>query len=119
RQLGLEADPAKITSYLAPSEVANYEAGRTIDPWEGISQDGRISSYDLSISGRTDRTNYYLSASITDEKGLIHNDVHKRLSIRSNIENKITNWLSMGLNASFLKRDLSGRVADIGSAYYN
>src|SRR5690606_3333285 len=83
------------------------------------SQDGRISSYDLSISGRTDRTNYYLSASITDEKGLIHNDVHKRLSIRSNIENKITNWLSMGLNASFLKRDLSGRVADIGSAYYN
>lgn len=119
RQLGLEADPAKITSYLAPSEVANYEAGRTIDPWEGISQDGRISSYDLSISGRTDRTNYYLSASITDEKGLIHNDVHKRLSIRSNIENKITNWLSVGLNASFLKRDLSGRVADIGSAYYN
>ncbi len=119
RQLGLEADPSKITSYLAPSEVSNYENGKITDPWKGISQQSRTSSYDLSISGRTERTNYYLSASITDESGLIHNDIHRRLSVRSNIENKVTDWLTVGLNASFLKRDLSGREADIAQAYYN
>ncbi len=119
RQLGLDADPAKITSYLAPSEVDNYEAGRTVDPWEGISQNGKVSSYDLSISGRTNRTNYYLSASVTDERGLIYNDNEKRLSVRSNIENKVTDWLTVGLNASFLRRDLSGREADVSAAYYN
>ncbi len=116
RQLGLDADPSRITSYLAASEAENYEKGITTDPWDAISQQGKTSSYDLSLSGRTNRTNYYMSASITDEKGLIYNDNHKRLSVRANIENNVTNWLTVGLNASFLRRDLSGTEASIGGA---
>jgi len=116
RQLGLDADPSRITSYLTSSEAENYENGITTDPWDAISQQGKTSSYDLSLSGRTNRTNYYLSASITDEKGLIYNDNHKRLSVRANIENNVTDWLTVGLNASFLRRDLSGTEASIGGA---
>ncbi|MEI7587373.1 TonB-dependent receptor [Runella sp.] len=117
RQLGLDADPAKITSYLAATEVPNYEAGQTVDPWKAISQKGRVSSYDLSVSGKTDKTNYFLSASITNEDGLIFDDRQKRLSVRSNIENQVTPWLTLGLNASFLKRDLSGLEVSPSDAY--
>ncbi len=116
RQLGLDADPSAITNYLAASEAENYKNGITTDPWDAISQQGKTSSYDLSLSGRTNRTNYYLSASVTDEKGLIYNDNHKRLSVRANIENNVTDWLTVGLNASFLRRDLSGTEASVAGA---
>ncbi|WP_229311639.1 SusC/RagA family TonB-linked outer membrane protein [Larkinella rosea] len=117
RQLGLDADPSKILTYLSATEVPNYEAGKTTDPWDAISQPGRVSSYDLSISGKTNRTNYYLSASITNEQGLIYSDQQKKLSVRSNIENQVTDWLTIGLNASFLKRDLSGAELSPSDAY--
>lgn len=118
-QNGLEANPAKITDYLTTSELVNYQAGRTVDPWEGVSQQGRISSYDLSLSGRTNLTNYYLSTSMSNEQGLIFNDNQKRLSLRANIENQVTKWLTVGLNSTYIRRDLSGREADLSAAYYS
>jgi TonB-linked SusC/RagA family outer membrane protein len=117
RQLGLDADPSKITSYLSATEIPNYQAGKTVDPWDEISQQGKVSSYDLSISGKTNRTNYFLSASLTKEDGLIFNDRQNKLSVRSNVENQVTNWLTIGLNASFLKRDLSGAELNPSDAY--
>jgi TonB-linked SusC/RagA family outer membrane protein len=118
-QSGLPADPASVASYLTTSEAANYKAGITLDPWKAASQPGRIGSYDLSLSGRNDATNYYLSAAYTDEKGLILNDNQKRVTLRANVENQVAKWLSVGLNSTFIRRDLSGREADVSSIYYS
>jgi TonB-linked SusC/RagA family outer membrane protein len=115
-QSGLEADPAKVRDYLTTSEQVNYDAGVSVDPYDAISQKGRISSYDLSLSGRTQITNYFLSGSFMDEKGLIYNDNMKRVALRGNIENKINPWLSVGMNSSYIRRDLSGREASLSSA---
>ncbi len=117
QQTGLDSDPAKIRDYLTTSELVNYDAGKTTDPYDAISQQGRINSYDLSLSGKTNVTNYFLSASMADEKGLIFNDNMKRLAVRANVENKVTKWLSVGLNSTYIRRNLSGREADLGAAY--
>jgi TonB-linked SusC/RagA family outer membrane protein len=118
-QSGLPADPANVASYLTTTEAANYKAGNVIDPWKAVSQPGRIGSYDLSLSGKTDATNYYLSAAFVNEKGVIFNDNQKRISLRANLENQVTNWLTVGVNATFIRRDLSGREADISTVYYS
>lgn len=118
KQSGLPSDPLQIDKYLQASEAENYRAGKIINPWNAIAQDGKISAYDFSISGRSSTTNYFLSGSLTDEKGLIFNDNQKRISVRANIENKLSNWLTIGLNTSFIQRDLSGREADILNAYW-
>ena len=118
-QSGLAADPANVANYLTTSEAANYKAGITLDPWKAASQPGRIGSYDLSLSGRNDATNYYLSAAYTDEKGLILNDNQKRVTLRANVENQVAKWLTVGLNSTFIRRDLSGREADVASIYYS
>ncbi len=117
-QNGQEADPAKIESYLALSEVQNYREGKTIDPWKEISQEAGIQSYDLSVSGRSGRTNYYLSAGLVTEKGLIYNDNSKRASFRVNVENQITEWLKIGLNSTYANRNLSGQEASVYNAYW-
>lgn len=118
-QMGQTSNPADIASYLTTSEAANYTAGKSLDPWKEASQQGRISSYDLSISGRTKLTSYYLSSSLTDEKGLIFNDNQKRLSVRANIDNQVTKWLNIGMNATYIHRDLSGKEADLTGLYYS
>jgi TonB-linked SusC/RagA family outer membrane protein len=118
-QAGQPSNPADIASYLTTSEAANYTAGKSLDPWKEASQQGRISSYDLSISGRTKLTSYYLSSSYTDEKGLIFNDNQKRLSVRANIDNQIASWLNIGMNATFIHRNLSGKEADLTGLYYS
>jgi TonB-linked SusC/RagA family outer membrane protein len=109
---GLSHDPLQIESYLQPSEAANYKNGKSTDPWDLVSQKGRINSYDLSISGRSNTTNYYVSSSLTNEKGLMYNDNQKRLSLRANIETDIAKWLTVGFSSTFIRRDLSGREAD-------
>ncbi len=119
RQSGLVADPALITNYLNKTEADNYKNGISHDPWDMASQQGKLSSYDVSISGRSKFTNYYISASLADEHGLIFNDNQKRTSLRANIENQITSWLSVGFNATFIHRDLSGVSADLSFAYTN
>lgn len=116
RVLGLDADPANIRDYLAPSEQINHDAGLTTDPWDAIAQQGKLSTYDLSISGKTTYVNYYASGSIADDHGLIYGDFHKRHSARINLESQLLPWLQAGMNASYLKRDLSGVNASISLA---
>lgn len=113
REAGLPVDLSKIDTYLAINEAENYKAGKTIDPWEEASQPAGISSLDVSVSGKSKLTNYYLSASIANEQGLIYNDQQKRLSLRSNVESKITDWLTIGMNAMFSKRNMSGLEANV------
>src|SRR5690606_14750424 len=100
-------------SYLTLTEAQNYRDGKIIDPYEGVSQQGRILSADVSLSGNTSRTNYYLSAAFVNEKGLVYNDNLKRMSFRSNVENRITDWLTIGLNSMFSESDQSGVAANL------
>ena len=117
RQTGLEVDPNKIESYFSSTEAENIKNGISHNVWDLISQKGKINSMDLSISAKSKFTNYYLSASLSDEHGLIFNDNQKRTTLRSNISSKIFEWLTVGADATFAHRDLSGLNANIRDAY--
>ena len=108
RQAGLPADPDKVTSYLSTSEVENYLADLPLDPWEEISQDGRLHSYDVSISGKGNKIDYFFSSSNTKEQGLIFNDNMKRNALRATVETNLKDWFKVGFNASYSNRDISG-----------
>lgn len=118
-QAGMPADPADVASYLQTSEAENYQKGIVHNPWKMASQDANLSSSHLSISGRSKFTNYYISADLTNEKGIIFNDNQKRTAFRLNINNKITDWLDIGVNAMFTQRNLSGVNASLYDAYRN
>lgn len=117
KQNGLTADPALIGTYLTATEADNYKNGRIVDPWDVISQNSYTSSYDLSVSGKNDKTSYFLSGAAVKENGLVSNDNSKRVSLRANIENKIRKWLTIGLTSQYSKRDLSGLEANPATAY--
>lgn len=95
-------------------ERDNYLAGNEIDWVEEVTQLAPIQSYDLSFSGRSDRSSYFISGSYTNEEGIQLNDKFERLTLRSNIESKITDWITLGINSSYSYRDYSGLEADLG-----
>lgn len=117
RATGQEANAQNIASYLSPLEADNYLAGRSTDSWDVISQQGSINSIDLNVSGRSESVNYYLSSSLSENKGLIYNDQEKRLTFRSNVDVKLADWIKAGINTTFSRRDLSGIEGSLYDAY--
>lgn len=112
------ADPVPVRELLTTLEREMYDAGRTVDPWEEISQNARQQSYHLSIAGRSEQTNYFISGGYLDEDGLIYGDRAKRISLRLNIDTRITGWLNIGANSQYTRRDLSGVQANLSDAYW-
>lgn len=116
-QNNITPDPNN-TYDLENNELEMFNAGKTVDPWEAVSQNANQQSLNLSISGRTEGTNYFISGNIVEEEGLIYGDRAGRLSARVNLDNQITDWLNIGVNGQFAQRDQSGINADLAHAYW-
>ncbi len=98
---GLAADPANIESYLSATETENYKNGKTINWYDKIIQNGITQNYSLNVSGKTDKTDYYLSGTYYDQEGIVDNDNYKRITLKANFTNKITDWYTISLKTSF------------------
>lgn len=72
-----------------------------------------LQSYDLSISGANERTNYYVSAGFYDQDGIAQNSTFTRYNVRTNLETKANDWLKIGTNSMLTYEELS--QADQGS----
>lgn len=60
-----------------------------------------LQSYELGVSGATDKTNYYVSGSYYDQEGIAVGSDFQRYSMRVNFEQQMAKWLKMGSNTMF------------------
>jgi len=97
-------------------EKENYLAKKYVDWMKEVEQPAPIQNYDISVSGKTDKTNYYISGSYIDQKGRLYNDDFKRTTIHTTLENKITDWMTIGISSSYSYRDYSGIEASLETA---
>ncbi len=105
---GQEANPDNIHDYLTITESNNLTAGKTIDWYDELVQTAPTQNYTGSVSGRTDKTNYYISASYFGQEGIVKNDDFERITARINFSNKITDWFTVSVKSSFSNLDYSG-----------
>ncbi|WP_255486907.1 SusC/RagA family TonB-linked outer membrane protein [Mucilaginibacter sp. SP1R1] len=97
-------------------EQQNYKAGITTDWLKEIQQQGFIQDHTLSVSGGNEDVKYYISGDYFSQKGVIQGFQNKRASIRSNIDAKITNYLSTGLNLNLVSNNSDGGRANLNQA---
>lgn len=57
-----------------------------------------LQSYELSVSGASDKTNYFVSGSYYDQDGIALGSAFSRFSIRANVEQQAAKWLRIGTN---------------------
>ena len=67
--------------------------------------------YNLSISGGTDKLQYYVSGSYLGDDGIIKSSHYKRFSTRANVDYQAKKWLKIGTNLSYAYQD-SGAPGD-------
>ena len=97
-------------------EIQNYKAGRTVDWRDHAYRNGLRQDYNMSISGKSSRTNYYASLGYTNNEGYKVGDMFKTVRARVNLDTDITKWLNVGLNAQFADRTDDGIAVDNGVA---
>jgi TonB-linked SusC/RagA family outer membrane protein len=98
---GLDADDAsQDASFLSAVEIENLAKGVSTDWLDLILRDGVQQSHQLSASGGSKNTTYYLSGSFFDEKGIQQKSDYRRYSVRANIESKLTERLKVGVSAT-------------------
>ena len=64
--------------------------------------------HSVSFSGGTQYTKYYLSLGYTEQESIARPNDFVRYTFRSNIEQKIKSWLSMGVNAGLTRSEYNG-----------
>ncbi|MGQ7868844.1 SusC/RagA family TonB-linked outer membrane protein [Sunxiuqinia sp. sy24] len=102
-----------IENILGPRELEAYNAGHQMDWMDEVTQFAPIQNYQASISGATEKVNYYVSANYVDQKGILDNDNFNKASVTAKIENTITDWLSYGVDMNYTENDYSGNSPEM------
>ena len=108
---------------LNPSATLGYSDGTYYyipDNWsDEIFENNLRQEYNLSISGATEKMNYYMSASYLDDKGIVPNSGFQRYSARLKADYQVKPWLKMGGNVSFTHYDSREQDTEGGTSNAN
>lgn len=91
------------------SEYDNSGRGGTYYDWDkAYFRTAVYQTYDMSVSGATESTNYYTSLSYTKDEGRLKINSFDRVSGRLNLTQKVGRWLELTTNASLARTKKSG-----------
>jgi len=90
------------------AELPYYNQGKTTDWMDVVTRQGIIQDHNLSISGGNKDVKYYVSGDYLNEKGPLIGYNYKRVSIRSNLDVNITDFLTVGTSLYFANNNYDG-----------
>ena len=111
RRMGFDADAALV--------MENFLAGKTYNWEDATFRTGFNQDYNASISGATEKVNYYLGFGYLKNQGAIQGDDYKAYRANMKINAKITDWLEMGANVNFQDRSDTSQPVPLGSNYWD
>lgn len=84
-----QADKDQALSEIQDAGIANTD-------WqEQLYRTALRQSYNLSLSGGSDKSKYFVSASYLDQEGIVQDTDFERLALRVNLENKISDRINL------------------------
>jgi len=93
----------------------NILAGKT-ENWKkrafrlGFNQD-----YNASVSGASERANYYFSMGYLKNEGVVRSDGYRAIRANMKVNMKVTNWFEIGANVNFQDRSDGNIDLDVGA----
>jgi TonB-linked SusC/RagA family outer membrane protein len=98
-------------NWMYSRNYEKYLRGEVTDWWDFATRTGVLQNYSLSVSGATEKINYYAFLSHIDNKGIIKGDQYKRESGMLRLQNDITDWLQIGFQSEFIYHNYDGITA--------
>ncbi len=91
-----------IAGGVTPGEFLDPKLLGTGTDWQGeLFRNAPMSKHQLSLSGGTPATTYYLSGEYLTQEGIALGSGFRRYGIRLNLDNKPRDWISVGVNLSY------------------
>ena len=85
----------------SPMMMENFLNGRMVDWNDATFRTGFNQDYNASISGATERVNYYFSLGYINNEGAVQGNEYNAFRSNMKINAKITDWLEVGANVNF------------------
>jgi TonB-linked SusC/RagA family outer membrane protein len=96
---------------ITPEDAAGFA---DVDYVKELFQTAPVNSHELSISGGNESTNYMISTSFFDQKGIIRSTGYTRGTARIDVNTNVNKWLTVGLSmlAGISSNDIIGSSGD-------
>ncbi|HEV8283061.1 MAG TPA: TonB-dependent receptor, partial [Chitinophagaceae bacterium] len=101
-------------SGLAVPAELNITPAYNTDWQDEVFQTALLSNNNLSISGGTDRTHYFLSGGYTNQQGIVENSGYSRGTFRSNFDSKLSDRFSVASHFTFARSVQDGFSPSVG-----
>ncbi|MFD2905047.1 SusC/RagA family TonB-linked outer membrane protein [Sphingobacterium anhuiense] len=118
----------KITTSIIPNPTNptqwddGYMKGNdNVDYFDLMYKDNSFGQeHNLSLAGGSDKTTYYVSANILDQKGLMafNTDVYKRYSMSARINSQISSKLNLNYIGRLVREDFK-KPTDLNNSFYD
>jgi len=79
--------------------------GPGTDWQDELFDNAKMQKHQLSLSGGSNNTTYYMSGEYLDQQGVAEGSGFKRYGFRMNLDNKPRDWMTIGANLSFNQTD--------------
>ncbi|WP_298355113.1 TonB-dependent receptor [Runella sp.] len=109
-------DPDSYTTYMEDffktQSLGTFGTPKQVSTdWGGLAyQKAPMSQYDLNMSGGNDKTSFFISGQMLDQKGILIGNALNRMSGRINLDQKVSDRFRMGINMS-MARTLNKRLS--------
>lgn len=90
---------------LGELERKNYFSGKNFNWYDASFQMGLKQDYNISLSGKSNKVNYYWSLGYLDSKGLVVGDRFKNYRTSIRLDAQITNFLEAGVHLNLQSRN--------------
>jgi TonB-dependent starch-binding outer membrane protein SusC len=104
-----------LSAILTIHQVEGYGDGTDTDWLKSTIGTGILNNHNLSMQSGNSRTSYFTSLGYTNSKGYVKNDNFERYSLRMNVDNKILDWFTFGIQSFATVSNYKGIDADLGS----
>lgn len=123
------AENPKASPVWTATELANVNAGKSVDWVDQVTDPSFQNSHVISLSGGNENTTHHFSTSYLNEKGNLLYTGYERFNLKGSVDSKINKVVKVGFNSYYTysiqnlgsNETLRGayRVRPTGSIYYN
>ena len=83
-------------------QSTNWEDYPHNTDWQDeIFQEGLSQNYQMSVSGQSNKTNYYVGAGWTSQNGAVRSSEMERGNFKINLDQEVNNWLKIGTRIAY------------------
>lgn len=104
---------------LANTSLDNFLTGTTFDWYKHTFGTGFNKDANISVSGASDRMNYYLSAGYLYNNGAVEGNMFRAVRANMKLQGKVTNWFEIGANVNFQDRTDGDIEPDMSTNYWD